>query len=491
MSDGAAPRRADGTQVFWLLTLMALVVLAPNLFLFSFDDVFIAALPRPFDIAGDQAWNGRYAFTCFIVAAQRLGLSYPAFQGVSMLLLATGLAFLFQSLRAVGGAALRREGAIVFFGLFVTFGLLADVFQFTFAYAQYGAAFWAAGFALRLAFSGAPLLLRVAGGIVIGWVACGFYQLYPAVVLAATLGLAFLHVAGGGGVARWWQGALVLAVGLVGAALLYLATNAALKAGGHPWFANYPARPQGLGFVLGNLPRYGTTLGAMLNPWSPSYGFLNTPLLHVALVISLMALTLVTLLRRRPWPVLLLAVAILGAVVTLPNPANLPLQTFWPSPRSASAAALIACCLLMAAYLAIRSDLPRLRPAMAAGVTALFLLQAVHLARLQQFRYATQQQDLALANAIMQDAFRLTRPGEPIQLRLRADWLGSVRGAPMSHDYGTSLFASAHAAPSLLMIYSGGRIQATAAAPEECRDVTARLSVRREGEALIACLIGP
>jgi hypothetical protein len=407
-----------------------------------------------------------------------------------MLLLATGLAFLFQSLRVVGGAALRREGAIVFFGLFITFGLLADVFQFTFAYAQYGAAFWAAGFALRTAFSEAPLAWRVGAGILIGWVACGFYQIYPAVVLAAALGLAFLYVARGRGMARWWQGAVVLAVGLIGAALLYLATNAALKAGGHPWFAAYPARAQGLGFVAGNLSRYGTTLGAMLNPWSWAYGFLNTPLIHAGLLLGVVALAVVTMLRRRPWPALLLAVAVIGTVATLPNPANLPLQIFWPSPRSVSAAAIIACCLLMAAYLAIRSDLPRLRPAMAACVTALLLLQVTHLARLQQFRYATQQQDLALANAIMQEAYRLTRPGEPIQLRLRADWLASVRGAPMSHDYGTSAFASSYAASALLAIYSGGRIQATAATPEECRGVTARLSVRREGEVLIACLIG-
>jgi hypothetical protein len=183
--------RCESFYIIATLSVLALVL--PNFFLFSSDDVFYASLERPFDsLASNQASDGRYGFALAAALFPRLGLSYNAFLAFSAFALVAALVRCSNGTVQAAGVILSTTEGALFFALFASFGLLADVYQFTFAYLSYALAFWCAGQSIEIAFSAYSTRRKILQVVAFGWVAAAFYQLYPSIVLAGMLGIVFL-----------------------------------------------------------------------------------------------------------------------------------------------------------------------------------------------------------------------------------------------------------------------------------------------------------
>jgi len=490
----ATGSRSDstGTVVWVAMATMAGALILPNFFLLSFDDISIQARLNPLSHIGpEQATNGRFSFALLTYISSQIGLTYPSFVALSISSFVIGMVACFESLLRLSGVSLSPLERVVFFGLFATFGFFLDLYQFTFASACYAANLIATVISLIVVTSNRSGLAKVVLIGAIGCVALGFYQLYPAFMLGACLAYVFLKLATDAEaddcVDKVRAVALLTSLGVFAALVSYFAVNAMLKFSGATWMSAYPSRKMTASAMVSNLPDYGFAALAILNPFSQSYGFFNSPLLHLSVAVAICALAFSIAMRSRRAHFYVFVVALAVLFVASPNPLNLPLEVFWPSPRSISFLALPIVGLLLGGYLVAKEGLGVRGQAIFFAPAMLLLVQFAGIAQLYAERYKTHQSDIAFATTIIHHAYQSFAPGEPVKVRWYTTWNNVGLLGPFSHDYGGSLFGSSYAGNGLISTFSGRSIDVGMAEASVCAQAPKRLWMLRHGDTMVAC----
>lgn len=470
------------------MTILAFVVLLPNLLLFSTDDLDTYRKSAEGGIAISQAGVGRYTFHLIGWLCRWSGLDYNSYVTLGVILFSSGLALLFGTVASIAGER-PSGGWLVGYLLFLTFGLNLDLLQYVFAYSQYGVAFLCAAGALWLAHTVRSMLRAVISAASLGTIGLGAYQLYAQIVLLAVLALCLCSALRGEVLLPRRLRRLVATslAALILGAVFYLAANGGLRWYGIAAFAHYPVREQGVAFVRANLPAYLATLSDLMAYAASPY----QPLLPKIwrLVFAALALYGCAILGRAGWRHAAFGVLVFGAAVLLwPNPANLFLADYWPSARSMAGFSLFlgtVCCVLYRNAPARGSfgNLGR------AAIVGLLACQSVLMVLRYQDRVVQQAVDTALAQAIVMRAESETPPGAPaaVDLAIAPDAVQTVK--PVVYDYGRSLLAAPWSAPAFLDHLSGHRVAARVVDPGACAGRERRLSFEMRGDRLLVCLL--
>ena len=470
------------------MTILAFVVLLPNLLLFSTDDLDTYRKSVEGGIAISQAGVGRYTFHLIGRLCRLSGLDYNSYVILGVILFSSGLALLFSTVATIAGER-PSGGWLVGYLVFLTFGFNLDLFQYVFAYPQYGVAFLCAAGALWLAHTVRSVPRAVISAASLGAVGLGAYQLYAQLVVLAVAALCLSSALGGEDLLPRHLRRTVAAslAALVIGAVLYLVINAALKQSGVAAFAHYPVREQGLIFGLTNLPVYVKSLSSLLVYSATRYQPLLPKLWRLAF--DALALYGCALCVRSGWRHAACGLLAFGAAVLLwPNPVNLFLADYWPSARSMAGFGLFLGSVCAAVWGAARGR-AGFDAIGRATVACLLACQSVLMVLRYQDRVVQQTIDTALAQAIVMRAESEFPPGAPaaVDLAIAPDALQTVK--PLVYDYGRSLLAAPWSAPPFLDHLSGHRVAARVVDLGACAGRERRLSFEMRGDRLLVCLL--
>ena len=374
---------------------------------------------------------------------------------------------------------------------FLTFGLNLDLFQFVFAYLQYGIAYACAAGAVWLAHHARSTASAVLGASALSVIGLGSYQLFAHLVVMAMLALLVSSslCLGEGPSRRLRRTIAVSLLALVIGAALYLALNATLKRLGVAGFVHYPVREQGLRFAWANLPAYRRTLLALVDLSDTLYRPLLPKLWRLVFAATILFAAAAVWRRGRRrggWGTL----AIAAALVLWPNPANLFLADYWPSARSMSGFAIFVGLLCGAVFARARhaGGFGGLGQILVIGVV---VCQCALMAIRYQDRFVQQAADVGLAESILLRAYAEFPVDTPvaIDLAIAPEAMQTVK--PLVYDYGRSMFATPWSAPAFLDHLSGHRVSARTVDLGDCASSTTRLSYERRGDRLLVCFLAP
>ena len=470
------------------MTILAFGLLLPNLLLFSTDDLDVYRKGGEAEIVISQGEIGRYTFHVIGWLLNVVRLDYNSYLILSISVFTASAALLYRVVTSILNLE-SSSGFIVGYIVFLTFGLNLDLFQFVFAYLQYGIAFACAAGAVWMAHHVRSTSSAVLGASALGVIGLGSYQLFAQlivmVVLALIVSSSMCHDAGPPRHLRRTIGVSLLAL-VIGAAL-YLALNAMLKRLGVAGFAHYPVREQGLKFAWVNLPAYRRTLLALVGLSDALYRPLLPKLWRLAFVATIL-FAAAALWRRGYRRGGSGTLAIAAALVLWPNPANLFLADYWPSARSMSGFAIFIGLLCGAIFSRSRDvgGFGRFGRILVLGVAA---CQCSLMAIRYQDRFVQQAADVALAESILLRAYAEFPVDAPvaIDLAIAPEAVQTVK--PLVLDYGRSMFATSWSAPAFLDHLSGHRVSPRTVDLGDCAESPTRLSYERRGDRLLVCLL--
>ena len=463
-------------------------LLLPNLLLFSTDDLDIYRKGGEAEVIISQGGIGRYTFHVVGWVLNVARFDYNSYLILSVSMFSVSVALLYRVVISVLDVDL-SGGFITGYIVFLTFGLNLDLFQFLFAYLQYGIAFACAAGAVWLAHHVRSTTWAVLGASALSVIGLGSYQLHAHLVLMVALALivsSSLRVEGG--LSRQLRRTIALSLlSLAIGAALYLALNATLKRLGVEGFAHYPIREQGMGFAWANLPAHRRTLLAMLDLSDTMYRPLLPRIWRLTFIATILwAIAALWHKGRRCGGSGTLAIA--AALVIWPNPANLFLAAYWPSARSMSGFAIFfgLLCGAISGLSAEARTFGRLGRALVLGVVA---CQCVLMAARYQDRFVQQEADVALAQSILIRAYAEFPTDTPVALDLAIapDAVQTVK--PTVYDYGRSMFATSWSAPAFLDHLSGHRVSSQVVDIADCASSPHRLSYTMRGSRLLVCLV--
>lgn len=476
---------SSGAVIDGVCLAIAAAVILPNLFLFSVDDIMIVSFVDPLrTIALEQGPNGRYSLAALCWLLRVLGGTRIDLEIVGALTIIAGFAALFRTTTRLMKASFAPVDFVLAFTVFMTFGLLMDVFSFTNVWVQSGAGSIALAGALRIAVSQVSILKKVLATALFGWIAMGFYQTFPYMVacslLAAFVGaLAFRDSIS---CKEIWNEYVPVALGSVLAIALYLLTNKVLNvAGVHGFEVN--ARPAGAEYIRANLLPYFKTLRETLDPFDGSYArFLSK------IAIAIFVLGLVTIvwkssrIQTKGW----LITAIGLTVLMLPNPTNLLVKYYWPAPRSLSPIAIFVALALLAAAARWTKTIGGVSIGRWLLLVAVVTQGIVYIDQLKG-RLDQQISDFAMANAIIDRAYEEFGPNEAPKVKINFDWRDNLTYRPVSYEFGSSLFGSTWSLQGLFAYLSNRKVEAILASPDDCAMRDKQLAMKRVGDALLVC----
>ena len=304
MSAGTLPENSFGLaepgtasdRFFWLLCGICAIVVLPNIWLFSVDDMFIINTPDPLRaLALNQAANGRYGFAAASAALRFLGAGRIDLEVTGLATTIVGLTSLFLQTVRFSQSRFRRLDLTFAFATFVTFGFMMDVYQFRNQSIQIGIASLAAAGTLYFARTRSGAWKRVAISSFLGWIGLGFYQIYPYLLACSMTSAAIMQVSNtqqDGLYRRAVNSRRYFELALSGmlAIAAYGITAKACKLVGIAGFEMYPQRPFGLRFVSQNIESYFSTATQVLNPASRAYGHFLSHATLISLVIAVSVL---------------------------------------------------------------------------------------------------------------------------------------------------------------------------------------------------------
>ncbi len=466
-----APNQILAVILFFAVLFVSIALIAPNYFLFSTDDLSIGMDARPLKaLALDQAANGRYTFSAFARLLDFLRVDYPAYLAISGTLFIAAWLFLLSELAAF--AKIENPWA-KFFGalLFSSFCLNLDLYQFKEAYLSYALSFGFGALAIRFARSETRLVARIALSAICLGLAYGAYQTFLQ-ILIMIMAVWGVSRAIGRQSPRGDFAALTMAAATAMAVALYFLTNMLLKALTLEGFAAYPARPQGARFVLANLHPYLKTAFHLMSPAaSPFAPLANSFVTCGFLLLCVAGLSMFTV-RASGWKKWAIWAIFAAALLSAPNPANLLMEFYWPSPRSVAGIGFFfagVAALLLEIGAEARAPVAQPKSAVAICLGLLILTQLLNDAQLLARRSVQQVLDLALARQIVSDVERLAPANDlPIDTRIVTTWHSNAVYRKMPYAYGVSLLGTDWSAPPLLSFVSGGRIIGHAGQPSDC-----------------------
>jgi len=464
-------------RIFLLLFILALLVVLPNTLIFSIDEMATYMSGRPFyGLGASQAGDGRYSFATLCWVFDRIGLGYSSFAVLSVVSFAFGLAAIYAALLRTAQAAL-TPAAIIGFGAFLTFGMSLDQMQFVGDYMSYAGAMLAVGAIGLLASSQAKPLGVLALGAILFAFGLGFYQSILQITGYFILAVAALQIARG----SLWKpvaarGALMAGCAVFGS-VIYVAVNETLKHAGAAWYLNYPVRTLGLSYVAVNLRPYLLTI-------AQSIGFAGHPYasLEPGVVVLLIFAMIVFYLRRSAGlgiSGLVIALAlVLAALCIFPDPANLLLALYWPSPRSMCAFGLFVGAIM---YIICRDR---------AGMMLALILVAAQIAvvvKNQGERFEQWAADTAVAQQLILDADQNSSAGTTPTITLGVSWRNLAIDVPQPYNYGLSMFGAAWSAPAFVRYIGGGKVSVAVDDGKACTKVQKNLSITPVSNGIIAC----
>ncbi len=463
--------------IFWLLFALALLVLLPNTLIFSVDEIATYMSPRPFyHLGAAQAGDGRYSFAALCWILDAIDLDYQSFVVLSVVGFAFALAAIYAALLRTAQTALEPV-AIIGFIAFLTFGMSLDQSQFVGDYLSYtGAMLAVAAIAALVSSSWRPLATLALGAIIFA-VGLGFYQSILQITAYFILAYAALQVASG---STWKpvaaRGALIAGCAVVGS-VIYVGVNAALKHGGAVWYRNYPLRAQSLSFVPGNLSQYLRTI-------EQSLGFEGQPyaILEPRVVVLLIFFVFVFYLRRCAGlgirHLLLAMLLLVAALCIFPDPANLLLALYWPSPRSMCAIALFIAAML--------NVICRHRVGLVLGLI-LVAAQMVVIVKNHGERFEQWTADTAVAEQLILAADQNSSADTVPTITLGVSWRNLAIAAPQPYNFGLSMFGAQWSATSFVRYIGGGKVNVIFDDGKACAGLRNNLAITPVANGIKAC----
>jgi hypothetical protein len=366
---------------------------------------------------------------------------------------------------------------IIGFFAFLTFGMSLDQLQFVDGYLSYAGAMLAVCALGALASSSWKPLNILALGTVIFALGIGIYQSTLQITAYFILAFAALRIAAGGG----WKPVLARAALMGGCAVLgsviYVATNATLKHAGVAWFQLYPLRAQGLSYVPANLPLYCLTIAQAFGAGGQQYITL-VPYVVALLIFLVMVFYFTRCGRQGVRPLLIAMLLVLAALCIFPDPANLLLAIYWPSPRSMCAFGLFIAALL--------NVLCRDR---AGTCLALILVaaQIVVVVKNDSRRFEQWTADTAVAEQLILDSYQNTPAGETPTITLGVSWRNLNIAMPLPYNFGISMFGAPWSATSFVRYISGGDVNVVLDDGKACAKPRKFLTITPTGDGIRAC----
>ena len=244
------------------------------------------------------------------------------------------------------------------------------------------------------------------------------------------------------------QVALMTGCTVIGA-IPYAIINSGLKHMGLSWFQRYPGRPFSGAYLLKNLPEYFLTIPRVFGIIGHRY---ITLLPHI---VALLIFVLIGLYIAYSWKQagrqrFLSIVLVFLALLILPNPANLLLADFWPTPRTLCAFGLfVAAMIPLVCQSRTGTWLALILVAMQGGVDVKNYAQ-----RLDQWVA-----DTAIAENLILTAYQNTPLGKQPKITLGV--LGSSLNilTPQPYAYGISMFSEFWSAAPFVEYISGGKVR--------------------------------
>ena len=459
-----------------ILAVIAASIILPNYLIYSTDELFIGTQARPFAAQADiQGINGRYAYVALLRLLDLAGVGWGGHVVLSgALLCLCGVALLIEifKLARIDSPWARVAGASLYF----TYSLNMDLFQFKEAYLSYALSFGFAALALRFSRQIWSVWMRLGACSACLFLSFGFYQISLQLVVLA-LGVWAVSIVSSGpdeapGREPW---ILAPSIGVAGAA--YLLCDQALKYFAVDVFASYPIRPQGVSFIIANIGTYLMTLLGAYSPFSHMYYPLTNAMLSSGYLV-LIVLTAALLLSRaqRPSQKGLVVALFLFCLLCAPNPANLVLATYWPSPRTVGGIAIF-----YAGVVGLAMDRKVggvkserwLNPSLAALAILIAFASFANNAYLLGRRYAQQVSDFALAQQIVTDIERLSPDlNRPIVAKVVVNWYSNLIFENTPYSFGIGLFGTSWSGPATLAFVSGGAIIGQSDDPATCSSAT-------------------
>jgi hypothetical protein len=359
-----------------------------------------------------------------------------------------------------------------------------DIYSFANVWVQSGVASGVVALTLQISLSSRSLSRKFFHASALGWLAMGIYQTYP-YVMACSLVAAFLaRLASGHPVSRTEikREYLPAAAGVFAAIALYFATNKLLHVLHVPGYGTV-ARPFGFKYIHTNLAAYMQVIKDGFNAFNGPYAVylsrIGWAVTVAALVSSLWAA------RRCQRIFWILGAAALVALM-LPNPTNLLMKTFWPSPRSLSPVAIVFSLLLIAASTRWTGRIAGIRIANLA-LALVAASQSIVFIDAQKGRYDQQMIDFYTAAIIVNRAY-LEFPASQIpRVKVHYSAVDNAILRPQSFEYALSLFASPWSLHGLFEYVSGGRVNASVAEAQECEGNTMHLQMVKRDDVLLVC----
>lgn len=486
-----APSIFSQGQVFTILCVITAIILLPNILLLSVDDISIASLSNALSlVAKDQASNGRYSFSALTALLDVIGGTRASLQAAGALSIIIGMPALFLSTIGFASHRFSPSQTVLGFCIFASYGLFADLYQFSSAFIQTGSATLTVAAVLTIARGAAPVLRKWLLSSFLGWIALGFYQTFPYVLLCSLIAAAYLelwHTASG----KRTQFLLlreryVVAIASTITALAsYLVTSPLLKAFDLPGFRDYPQRAFGARYVVSNAAEYARTIFKVLNPFAHTYAHFTSRFTILLFGISVIYLLVRAFRHSRALGCLTVLILALTAVA-LPDPTNILLATFWPSPRSVSPIAILVACAITVWASTLKTRFKTIDSGTLLLASAV-CLQFVIYADLQARRADQQNADFITAISLINRAYE-TFPDEGSPLILtNFDWHDNVTMHDRTFEFGESYFVEGWSRRGLIQYLSNGRVRIADANPSDCAGVRGRFEVTRLPHALLVC----
>ncbi len=464
------PPRTMTIVAFLVILAAALASILPNYHLFSTDDLATSLNPEAMhSMAMLQASNGRFVF--FVVASllSAAHVDYPTFQALGGAVFIASLLFLFFEIARF--LDIRSDEARLFAGvIFFTSCFSIDLYQFRETYLCFGLSFLCSALAIRCAALPVGLAARVALATLFAVLAFGTYQTAPQ-ILVMVAGLGLIARLLDSRASRSMRDIVVLIAATLIATIAYFAITKILVANVEG-FTRSTARLFGPQFVLANLGAYLRTVTELTLPVGNAFDPITNHVLSAALAMLWIGAAIGFSVATRGWRKIAIWVVLAGLLICAPNPANLLLKDFWPTPRSAQGIVIFfAGMAALLVQLAVDRGFRYLDPRRALGVLLglLILMQVVNNSQLLSRRTMQQDLDFALARQIVTDIERLAPPtSDSIPANIVAYWSSNALFQRMPYSVGLGLFGSDWSARALLTFVSRGRVIARSGNPADC-----------------------
>lgn len=489
-------KKTSNEKPFLWFFIIALIAVLPNALFFSGDEIAIymgnavgffndgvkstkAYLSHSplLELGVSQAADGRYSYAAFCWILAKIGIDYQSFVVLSLVSYAFGLAVIYFSLFRLSGNYLDKT-TIIGFIIFLTFGLSLDQMQFSVESFQYMACMLAVSGIAVLSASSINIFYILLFGTSIFAIGVGFYQN----ILQMTAYFILSYFALQSVSNRPYKPIVIQASLMSGCAILgsivYVIINLTLKHLGAAWFQDYPVRHQGLSNIIKNIPQYFITIPRAFGIFGHRYMIMLPHIVSLIIIVVFgfyIAYCWHIRKKQKFFPFFL----VVAAILIMPNPANLLLEGFYPSPRTLSALGLF-----IAVLVAIIC-----RRGKAGTWLSLFLisLQIAVVFKWYGHRHNQWVADVAVAENLILEAYRNTPASMQPNITISVSAGDLTVTSALAYYFGGSLFSTPWSSEAFLQYVSGGRVSVSLDSGIVCSKTNYFLSVNPKANGINVC----